>query len=98
MQDVVNKINEMNRVLSRPLCVDSKGERASQVTVCTTNLEVGFLPQTRRKIKWLPAEIIVMDLRCGLPEAAPSRIGIQEVAYCGFMANVRDYPSCHFRN
>ena len=51
MQDVVNKINKMDRVLSHPLCVDPKDELVSQVTVCTRTLGVGFLPQTRRKIK-----------------------------------------------
>ena len=51
MQDMVNEMNKMNRVLSHPLCVDSKDELASQVTVCTRILGVGFPLQTRRRIK-----------------------------------------------
>ncbi len=51
MQDVVNEINKMKRVLSHLLYVVLKGELPSQVTICTRNLEVGFPRQTRRKIK-----------------------------------------------
>ena len=51
MQDAVNEINKLNRLLSHPLGVDPKDELVSQVTVCTRTLGVGFLPQTRRKIK-----------------------------------------------
>jgi hypothetical protein len=53
MQDVVNEINKMNRVLSHLLWVDQKSELASQVIVCTRTLGVGFHPQTHRKIKYL---------------------------------------------
>jgi hypothetical protein len=51
MQDVVNEINKMNRVLSHSLCMDPTGELASQVTVCTRNPSTGFPRQTHRKIK-----------------------------------------------
>ena len=51
MQDVVNKINKMDRVLSHLVYLDPKDELASQVTVCTTALEVGFPHQIRPKTK-----------------------------------------------
>ena len=51
MQDVVNKINKMDRVLSHLVCLDPMDELASQVTVCTTALEVGFPRQIRPKTK-----------------------------------------------
>ena len=51
MQDAVNEINKLNRVLSHPVHLDPKSERGLQVIVCTRTLGVGFHPQTRRKIK-----------------------------------------------
>ena len=51
MQDVVNKINKMNRVLSHLLWVYHESGLSSQVIVCTITLGVGFHRQTRRKIK-----------------------------------------------
>jgi hypothetical protein len=50
MQDVVNKINKMDR-MSHLLWMVPKSELASQVTVCMRDLSDGFLRQTRRKIK-----------------------------------------------
>ncbi|KAH9046108.1 hypothetical protein EDB84DRAFT_1467680 [Lactarius hengduanensis] len=51
MQDVVNEVNKMSRVFYHLPCVTPTGELASQVIICTSTLEVGFLPQTRQKIK-----------------------------------------------
>ena len=51
MQDMVNEMNKMNRVLSHPLCINPEDELASQVTVYMRTLGVGFPPQTRRRIK-----------------------------------------------
>lgn len=51
MQDVVNKMNKMNRMPSHLLFVVPKGEPTLQVTVCMRTLGVGFHLQTRLKIK-----------------------------------------------
>jgi hypothetical protein len=50
IQDVVTEINKINRMFNR-LRMNPKDELAVQVTVCMTNLEVGFPHQTRWKIK-----------------------------------------------
>jgi hypothetical protein len=51
MQDVVNEINKMNRVLSHPVYADPKSELVSQVTAYTRALEVGLPRRTHRKTR-----------------------------------------------
>ncbi len=51
MQDVVNEVNKMNRVLSHPLWLAPDGDLSSQVIACTRILDGGFCPQTHPKIK-----------------------------------------------
>ena len=76
MQEVANEINKMKRASSRPALGTVEGEPLPQAISYKRMPEAGSRPQTRLKITWLHAESTLVNLRCGLPEAPPSRAGI----------------------
>ena len=93
LQETASEINKMKRLSSFAYFVCSHHGTLVQVTCYKRKFGTGSPPLIRQKTTTLPAKLITVELRSGLPKALPLRNGRRLAHSCGYMVNVRVSPN-----